>query len=658
MAITIERQGNRYIARFPFSHATKDIVKAAGFRFDGASKLWWTTDPEKAARVAQPGIAAELTARAAEIREQLTAAIASSAATDAAIDVPAPDGLAYLPYQRAGIAYAMSRAATLIGDEMGLGKTIEAIGVINADPAIKSVLVICPASLKLNWRNELSRWLTRPLSIGICNGVFPATEVVIINFDILGKQRAAIDARQWDLLIVDEAHFLKNPKAQRTQAVYGKWDRDESKRITPISARRRLFMTGTPIVNRPIELWPLIQNIRPEGLPRSWRDYAIRYCNGHQSRFGWDVSGASNLPELQQKLRSSIMVRRLKKDVLTELPPKRRQIIVLPAEGEAIAAVKAESAGYAAIEARLESARVVVELAKAGDDKAAYELAVAELRDLTNAAFTQISQLRHDTAVAKVPQVIEHLTEALDSDEKVVLMAHHHDVVDAIAEAFPGAAIITGEVAVNKRQAEVERFQNDPACRLFIGSIQAAGLGITLTAAAHVIFAELDWTPGNMTQAEDRCHRIGQRDNVLVQHLVLDGSLDARMAHTLVAKQEVIDRALDRETELPAAPVFADTPATANASVSMIAAEAATIAPAARAAILVGLQMLAGVCDGARNLDNAGFNRIDTAIGKSLAMCDRLSPKQAALGARLVRKYRRQLPEALLAEALNERTAS
>jgi hypothetical protein len=193
------------------------------------------------------------------------------------------------------------------------------------------------------------------------------------------------------------------------------------------------------------------------------------------------------------------------------------------------------------------------------------------------------------------------------------------------------------------RQAAVDRFQNDPNCLLFVGNIQAAGVGLTLTASSHVVFAELDWVPGNVTQAEDRCHRIGQTDSVLIEHLVLEGSMDARMATTLIAKQSVLTAALDELPEQPVAVPARERGCTEEVSRKQIVKEAAELSPEAIAEIHAKLQRLAGVCDGARELDGAGFNRFDSAIGKSLAMAHTLTQKQAALGARLVNKYRRQL---------------
>jgi SWI/SNF-related matrix-associated actin-dependent regulator 1 of chromatin subfamily A len=640
--IRIERAGARFVARFAFSHAVKDIVKAAGFRFDATRKVWWTADPAVAARCAgsTEELAATLSAEAAKKRVSDEAAIAASRATDTAVEIPAPPGLEYMPYQKAGIAYALSRPATLIADEMGLGKTIQAIGVINADTSIHRAIIICPASLKLNWARELQRWLLRAIDISIDR---IGTGISIINYERVAALRAEIDVTVSDLLVVDECHYLKNGKTKRTISILGKGDRDPAKRVAPIAARRRLFLTGTPVVNRPVELWPILHAIDPDDLGRSWNGFTARYCGAHHNGFGFDTSGATHLLELQAKLRASVMVRRLKADVLTELPPKRRQVVVIPANGAAARAVAAENAVAERHEARLTTLRVAVELAKAGTDTE-YDAAVAALSSAGRILFTEISAARHHTAVAKLPIVIEHLRESIEVG-KVVVMCHHVDIAAAIAAELHGV-VLTGETGITDRQARVDRFQTDPDCRLFIGTIGAAGVGITLTAAAHVVFAELDWVPGNISQAEDRCHRIGQAGNVLIQHIVLDGSLDARMAEILVEKQRILDAALDRAAELPEARHFeapAERAATAATTRKDIDLESVSISPEAIEAAHHGVRRIAAFCDGAAQRDGLGFSKIDAAIGRSLAECTRLSPRQAVIAAKLCQKYRRQL---------------
>lgn len=601
-------------------------------------------------------------APARKAAESVQEAREASRATDANVDLPCPNGLSYLPFQKAGIAYALGRPAVLIGDEMGLGKSVMSVGIMNATPGLKRALIICPASLRLNWKREIEKWLTHDLTVGVAQGKhWPDADIVVRNYDILKNFADELD-REWDVLVVDECHYLKNPKAKRTKAVLGYWDAKAKRAIPGIEAARRVFLTGTPIVNRPIELWPLLKALDPQGLGRGWKSYVERYCNGHQKKAGrrgpivWDVSGASNLPELQDRLRETLMVRRLKADVLTELPSKRRQVIELPANGAA-RTLKAEQKAWAATQAELEGLRAAVELAKASDDEADHKAAIKALREGERAAFTEMSKLRHETALAKVPYVVEHLLNATD---KVVCFAHHKDVIKAIVEALHEAdekvVVVTGDTPMKARQDAVDSFQHDSSVRFFIGNIQAAGVGLTLTAASHVVFAELDWVPGNMSQAEDRCHRIGQTDSVLAQHLVLEGSLDAHIAKVLVEKQEVIDKALDKDTTDARNERLVPVPASATkaASRGRVAKDAEALKPKQIEAVHEALRTVASVCDGAKHRDGMGFNGLDTRIGKSLAAYTSLTPKQAALGKLIIIKYRRQIGDELLGRILDK----
>jgi SWI/SNF-related matrix-associated actin-dependent regulator 1 of chromatin subfamily A len=587
---------------------------------------------------------------------KLQARVEASKATDAQVEIPCPEGLAYLGYQRAGIsfagrAYQEGREGVLIADEMGLGKTIQAIGCINADPKIGRVLIICPATLKINWSRELSKWLTRRMTIAIATSqCFPSADIVIINYDILTKWKEKL-SYYWDLVIADECHWVKNPKAQRSKAIMGhKGNRRTGEPASSgIPCKRRLALTGTPICNRPVELFPIINWLSPRDWPNFF-SYAKRYANGHNNGWGWDFTGASNLEELQTKLRSTIMVRRLKKDVLTELPPKRRQVIELPANG--CTGLLAEQARMEEErENRLVALRAAVELAKVSDSEEQYAAAVKALQEGQKVAFEGGAKIAHEIALAKVPYTVEHVREALEEGGKVVLFAHHLDVIAAIHREFPGSVVVTGDVSYEDRQRAVDRFQTDPQCNLFIGGIKAAGVGLTLTASSHVVFHELDWVPGNMCQAEDRCHRIGQRDSVLVQLLVLEGSIDVRKARVLVQKQEIIDRALDRAVADQLRNERVELIRSVTVSREEVARQAATITPAQVAAIHEALRMIAGVCDGASRRDEVGFNGCDAFIGRALANQSRLSQKQAVLGQRIIRKYHRQVGTEILERA-------
>jgi SWI/SNF-related matrix-associated actin-dependent regulator 1 of chromatin subfamily A len=569
MTVTIKGAGDRVEIAFNYDPQVVEAVREIpGRRWDPARKVW--TAPISSARhlaafVTRTGAVedADLIAQIRAAAGDQDAAVVASRATDADIDLPEPEGLSYMPFQRAGIAFALKHRNVLIADEMGLGKTIQAIGTVNADTSIRTVVVIVPASLKINWAREIAKWSTRPTEVVIGNGtvyqwdqMFPvhdSVEWLVVNYDVIERWRPVIDSIDLDCLVLDEVHYVKTPKAQRTIAVLGRWNKIEDKRVRPIAARRRIALTGTPILNRPVELWGLAHSLAPETFS-SWRGYVYRYCAAQDTRWGLDVSGASNLDELQDRLRSTIMVRRLKADVLTELPAKRRAVVELPA-GTAAPVIDAETKAYELSQTRLASLRAAVAAAEASEDREGYREAVEALQKGQAVEFASISEQRHQVALAKIPAVIAHLSDQLEQG-KVICFAHHLDVVAAIHDAFPGSVVITGQTSMDNRQAAVDAFQNDPNCRLIIGNIRAMGVGLTLTASSHVVFAELDWTPANLSQAEDRAHRIGQRDSVLVQHLVLEGSLDASMARMLIQKQEVIDAALDTGT----APVIETTP--------------------------------------------------------------------------------------------------
>ncbi len=521
----------------------KAMPKSAGFLWNPIKKRWETKDVKKAMKLINyaDGIALE---KIKEKIREIRTSIAMSKQISADIDIPKPDCLEYLPFQKAGIAYALERDVTLFADEMGLGKTIQAIGYINAKNDIKRVLVICPATLKLNWKREMEKWLVRKFDIDFATTKdFPDVDIVIINYDIVTKLRKQIDAVEWDLLICDECHALKNPKAMRTIAILGKKDGKE-KVANGIKAKYKLFLTGTPVLNKPIELYPLLSSLNIFFAKSFW-DFAAKYCGAYNNGWGWRFDGASNLEELQTNLRSTIMIRRLKEDVLKELPSKRRQIIEIAAEGKYLEQVEKEKELQEKYNLKIEELENLLK----NTSEEEYKKAVEELRYTKKIAFDEMAKIRHETALIKLPAVIEHCKNLLETQMKIVVYAHHIDVIRELKRGLIefNPVTLTGENSIEERQKVVDLFQNDENVRVFIGSITAAGIGITLTAASVAVFAELDWVPSNITQAEDRLHRIGQKDSVLIQHLVIDNSIDAKMAKTIVEKQEIILKILDKD---------------------------------------------------------------------------------------------------------------
>ncbi len=460
------------------------------------------------------------------------------------------------------------------------------------------------------------------------------SDIVILNYDIVGKFAEKIAGEQWDLRITDESHYLKNPKAKRTKLTLG------------IQSRRKLSLTGTPILNRPVELFPIISDLDPKSWDpkKGFFKFARRYCDARQNGFGWDFSGHSHEQELQEKLRSTCMVRRLKADVLVELPPKRRQVIELPTNGHA-SLVEQENETWAAREDRMAELQARVQMAKASEDRGEYEAAVEALREGQGALFAEMAKIRHQVALAKLEQCEAFIEDAIESG-KVIVFCHHLDVAARLKEKFSQAAVITGETKSENRMPEVDRFQNDPACNVFIGN-HAAKEGLTLTASSHVIFVEGDWVPGNLCQMEDRAHRIGQTNSVLVTHLVLEGSLDAVMLQRVIEKQITLDKCLDKiaaaaELNEPA-PVEKGPIKSVSVTFEEIEKAAPTIKPETTVLAHQGMRMLAGMCDGAEKLDGCGFSKIDAHIGHSFAGQSSLSAKQAVIAVKLCRKYVRQL---------------
>ena len=599
----------------------------------------------------KPLDAAELARRKAAVEE--------SKATDADCCFPVPDGLEYRPFQRAGIRYALARQGCLIADEMGLGKTIQAIGTINATPNASDVLVITKAGLKFNWLRELKRWLVNPAlrdSVGIADGkTFPTTRVVIMNFDIAHVWPKSL-ARMWDVVIIDESHLLKNPATRRAKAICGykpKRSEDPGLARSGIPAKRKLALTGTPIENKLEELWTVLWWLDPARFPSKWKLLKL-------AGITYSGSGASGptdvgMGALQRFLRENIMIRRLKRDVLAELPPKIRTITTFSGgELDTLAAREAEMGRSFA--AQQEEAAAEAELAKASGSEEQYREAVKRMRTIGTIAFEEMALVRHEMALAKVPMMIETIRDRLEETQKILVFAHHKDVLEALHAAFrPSSVMVHGGHEQRDREESVQRFQRDPGCRLFFGSIRATGEGYNLTAATLVMFHEFDWVPSKMVQCEDRAHRIGQRDTVTVEVCVANGTLDAQMAKTCLEKADLADKALDADMaeEMKTVPALhRHAPLTQKEDFDvMVTKEQAD-------AIRYLLQVLATFCDGARRLDGTGFSKVDAIIGRRLASLPFLSPRQTILGAKLVSRYRRQLgddAEKIAQEILGQR---
>ena len=446
--------------------------------------------------------------------------------------IPIPEGLSYRDYQVEAIHFCLEHAGALVADDPGLGKTIEVAGVINADDSLREVLIGCPPSLAINWKRELEKWLVRPVSIGIAVGdYFPPTDIVILPYSIAWRHRALTRLWLWDLMVLDEAHACKNPDAYRSRAFLDRWH--------PVRARRMIFTTGTPIENKPIEIHVLAKALRPK-LIQSRHDFGVKFCGAVRVQKGptweWEYPGATCLPELHTLLKN-FMIRRRKADVLQELPPKTRSVIRLEASKRVAAEAEA-----------LHTARENLDGLKKQHSAAEARGLVERMEDLQAKMWYELDSMaaiRHETALIKVELAMPFLLNLKAQLDKLLIFAWHRDVIEALSKAFDGQCVLHhGGMNANQKQKSVDQFQDGNA-EVFIGNIASAGVGLTLTAARVVVFVELDWSPKKLEQAEDRAHRMGQTENVLVYYIVLDGSLDAAMASTICRKLNIIDKAID-----------------------------------------------------------------------------------------------------------------
>ncbi|KAA8579554.1 hypothetical protein FQN60_006647 [Etheostoma spectabile] len=399
-----------------------------------------------------------------------------------------------MPFQREGVEFALSRnGRCMIADEMGLGKTVQAIAVAYAFRQEWPLLVVVPSSLKYPWIEELERWIPelQPGDINLVENKshtmgISSSKVTVLGYGLLTTDARplveALSRQRFAVVVVDESHYLKSRNAARTKI------------LAPLiqSAKRAILLTGTPALGRPEELFMQIDALYPKKLG-TWTDYAKKYCNAHYRYFGsrrqWDCRGASNLEELHQRL-SEIMIRRLKAEVLTQLPPKIRQRIPFDLPKEA----------------------------------------------------------------AKAGAVKDYIKMMLEAEQlKFLVFAHHLTMLQACTEAAIEAKAayirIDGSVPSSERIQLVHKFQSDPETRVAILSIQAAGQGLTFTAASHVVFAELYWNPGHMKQAEDRAHRIGQTSSVNVHYLIAKGTFDTVMWSMLNKKETVTGSTLNGRKE-------------------------------------------------------------------------------------------------------------
>ncbi|XP_066489145.1 SWI/SNF-related matrix-associated actin-dependent regulator of chromatin subfamily A-like protein 1 isoform X2 [Tiliqua scincoides] len=445
-----------------------------------------------------------------------------------AVDVPEADLSGVDPefvnnlmtFQREGVNFAISRGGRLLlADDMGLGKTIQAICIAAYYRKEWPLLVVAPSSVRFTWAEAFHRWLPSLSPDSICviatgKDCHLARLINVVSFDLLSKMEKQLKTT-FQVVIIDESHFLKNIKTARCRAAM------------PLlkAAKRVILLSGTPALSRPAELYTQIAAVKPSFFSQ-FHAFGLRYCDAKQRPWGWDYSGSSNLGELKLLLEESIMIRRLKSDVLSQLPPKQRKVVVVAPDGM--------------------NARTKAELAAAAKEMTKGHKTKQEEKEALILFYNR-------TAEAKTSCVIEYILYLLESGrQKFLIFAHHKLMLDSISEELEkkniGYIRIDGTTPSAERQSLCQEFQFSEKYSVAVLSLTAANMGLTLCSADLVVFAELFWNPGVLMQAEDRAHRIGQTSSVDIHYLVAKGTADDYLWPMVQKKIKVLGKAGLSET--------------------------------------------------------------------------------------------------------------
>lgn len=420
-----------------------------------------------------------------------------------------------LPFQRAGVNFAIAKGGRLLlADDMGLGKTIQAICIAAFYRKEWPLLVVVPSSVRFTWEQAFLQWLPSlsPENINVVvtgKDRLTAGLVNIVSFDLLSKLEKQLKTH-FKVVIIDESHFLKNTKTARCRAA------------VPLLkiAKRVILLSGTPAMSRPAELYTQIIAVKPTFFPQ-FHAFGLRYCDAKRHAWGWDYSGSSNLGELKLLLEEAVMLRRLKSDVLAQLPAKQRKMVVF-------------APGQINAKARTSLDAAAKEMTTKGKSK-------GQQREALILFFNR-------TAEAKIPSIIEYILDLLESGrEKFLVFAHHKVVLDAITKVLEKKQVqhirIDGSTSSADREDLCQQFQLSERHAVAVLSITAANMGLTFSSADLVVFAELFWNPGVLMQAEDRVHRIGQSSSVGIHYLVARGTADDYLWPLIQEKIKVLGEA-------------------------------------------------------------------------------------------------------------------
>jgi SWI/SNF-related matrix-associated actin-dependent regulator 1 of chromatin subfamily A len=417
-----------------------------------------------------------------------------------------------LEHQKEAVQKLVENKKFILADDMGLGKTTSTI-IAALESGSKKVLIICPATLKINWKREIENYSDKSIYIAESKNFSTEADFVIINYDIIKnfhdpkkKNDSQVLAAKFDLVIIDEAHYIKNATAQRTKLI-----NDIIK-----NTERIWLLTGTPMTSRPIDYFNLL-SIIDSPVAKNWMAYAIRYCSGYQFNVGgrkvWNVTGASNLEELRDRT-LGLTLRRLKENVL-DLPDKIITPVYLRLKSKSYENVMGEYYDW-------------------------YDKNPEESKSLT-VQFSKLTKVRQIIADEKIAQTIELAENILEQDKKVIIFCNFTDSLNKITEHFGKTAVkLDGSMSKPERQNSVDQFQDNPKVKVFVGNIKAAGVGITLTAAEAVIMNDLSFLPSDHAQAEDRAYRYGQKNNVLVYYPIFENTIEGIIYDILNNKKQVI----------------------------------------------------------------------------------------------------------------------
>lgn len=411
------------------------------------------------------------------------------------------------------------RGRALVANEPGTGKTLESLMWIaqnNAFPAI----IVCPASLKWNWEQEAKKHYG--IHCEILSGRKPIklassirNQVIwIINYDILRGWMDFLLSMDPKVIVFDEIHYVKSRTSIRSKA-----SKYLASKIPHV-----LGLSGTPLTNRPAELFSVLNIIRPD-LYNKFYPFATRYCNLKKTPWGWDYSGARNLGELHRDLSHTMMIRRKKEDVLKDLPSKMRHVIPLPIEDE---------------KEYNEAVHNFVNWLKGEKYQSIQEGNKSE-------KMVQLGYLKRLAAQLKMKYIYEWLDNFLDeSDEKIVVSTCHRFMINGLYDRYKKLSVkVDGSVLNKDRRTAFQTFTDSSSCRIFFGNIQAAGTGWNATVASNLAFVELPWTPGEVTQMEDRINRIGSVNHSMYHYLIARGTIEEDLCKIIQRKQKILDITLD-----------------------------------------------------------------------------------------------------------------